>query len=133
MEIANDAYCQIKRYFDVLGKTGYYPEGDVGKFIIYLYIIYLLEGELSDFVTDEDYRTIYKALVCLWGSSCLIPYPEWRRTAMKRRKYYGSMGVRVSEEDESRSTEGSNGILRTVENPGLWFAQQKTTKRRSKK
>jgi len=52
----------LKHYFAVLESTGYYRHGDVAKMIVYLFIVNeLLDGEYSDYVTEDDYSTIFDA------------------------------------------------------------------------
>lgn len=66
----------IERYFNALSNTGYMPYSDVYKLIVVIFADELLNGEYKRFVTDDDNTLIHKALYCLYGSSCLTPYPE---------------------------------------------------------
>ena len=87
MEILNQTFDSLLSYFDTLRKFGYMNNKEVEKLLIFIYIEELVTGELREFITEADYRDIENALYCLYGSSCLIPYPElsnsdsiWHRT-----------------------------------------------------
>lgn len=66
----------LNRYFNVLEITGSLKQSDVDKLLVYKFISELLNSEVSSFITEGDYSFIDKALNCLYGSTCLIPYPE---------------------------------------------------------
>ena len=66
----------IERYFNTLSHTGYMPYSDVYKLIVIMFVDELLNGEYKRFVSDDEHTVIHKSLYCLYGSSCLTPYPE---------------------------------------------------------
>ena len=72
-------YNSLLHYFSALCKTGYYKQGDVNKLIVLIYLNTLLTEDFRGYVSEEDYATIEKALNCLYGTSCLIPYPEYKK------------------------------------------------------
>lgn len=71
------AYQSIVNYFSVLANSGYKNYNDTYKLIVFLFIEELLNSSLSLYITEEDYRTINNVLSCIYGSSCIIPYPEY--------------------------------------------------------
>lgn len=70
----------LDRYFNTLSKFGYKSYSKVGKLIILIFIEELLRSDCKSFITDEEDMIIHKALYCLYGSTCLIPYPEYVAT-----------------------------------------------------
>lgn len=70
-------YDSISHYYTALSKMGYYPYQDVYSLLLLcFYRDFVFEdyrGELS----REDYHTIERALNCLFGRNCLIPYPDY--------------------------------------------------------
>lgn len=80
MEVINDVLNSINKYFHSLSNLGYKKDKDVNNLIAYLFIEELLCGPMSQFITDADYNSIDKALYCLYGTSCMIPYPDYKRT-----------------------------------------------------
>ena len=77
MEVLNDVLRSMGYYFNALTQFGYKKQGDVDRLIIYNFIEEMLTGEMREFIKESDYRTIERALYCLYGSSCLIPYPQY--------------------------------------------------------
>lgn len=70
-------YESLSRYFNILSKLGYMNYTDVNKLLILIFIYDLLESDCNSFITEDEYRVIDNALYCLYGSTCLIPYPEY--------------------------------------------------------
>lgn len=70
----------LDRYFNTLSRFGYRSYSEVGKLLILIFIQELLESDCKSFITNEEYMIINKALYCLYGSICLIPYPEYMVT-----------------------------------------------------
>ena len=67
----------LTRYFKVLSKLGYMSYSEVDKLLVLIFIYDLLESDCKSFITEGEYRIIDNALYCLYGSTCLIPYPEY--------------------------------------------------------
>ena len=67
----------LTRYFDVLSKLGYTSYSEIGELLVLIFIYDLLENDCKSFITEEEYRIIDNALYCLYGSTCLISYPEY--------------------------------------------------------
>ena len=70
-------YSALSRYYDTLEKLGYLPYSNTEKLLILcFYCDFLLHGYRRP-VSREDYLLIERALDCLYGSTCLIPYPDY--------------------------------------------------------
>ena len=72
-------YNSLSHYFSALCKLGHYKQGDVNKLIVLIYLNTLLSENFRGHVNGDDYATIERALNCLYGTSCLIPYPEFKK------------------------------------------------------
>lgn len=69
-------YNALNRYFSALEKVGYYRYADIQKLLILIYLNELIcDKDLH--IPENDYLIIHRALACLYGSSCLIPYPDY--------------------------------------------------------
>lgn len=79
MELLNEAYNSVNHYFNLLRKMGYRSYNEVNKLLVFIFIQELLDGDMSYYITEEDYNTINSALYCLYGT-CSIPYPSYRRS-----------------------------------------------------
>lgn len=73
----NMAYTGVSNYFQVLSTFGYKGYKEVNKLLVLLFIEDLLRSSFSLYIDEEDYKTITNVLYCLFGSTCLIPYPEF--------------------------------------------------------
>ena len=102
--ISSEAF---ERYFNTLSKLGYKSYSDVDKLLVLSIIEDILSGELSFFVTEEDYRSITNALYCIMGNNCLIDLPSYDTwdSAIHESKNRGS--YRLTEGDILRITEDS--------------------------
>lgn len=73
----NIAYTSISNYFQALSTFGYKGYKEVNKLLVLLFIEELLRSSLNIYISEEDYKAITNTLYCLFGSTCLIPYPEF--------------------------------------------------------
>lgn len=65
----------LNRYFNTLSSLGYVSYKEVDKLLVMILVYDMLDKSNELPITEEEYRTINSALVCLYGSSCMIPYP----------------------------------------------------------
>lgn len=77
-ELLYNAYL---RYFTSLGNFGYKSDKEVKKLIFYTFIQELV-NTTSIVISKEDYKHLENALYCLYGTSCLIPYPDYCENPM---------------------------------------------------
>lgn len=75
MDITNEVYNAISRYYTILSKTGYKEYNEVDDLLIYTFIEELLT-EYAEFITESDLQSITKLLYCLYGS-CMILFPDY--------------------------------------------------------
>ena len=67
-------YNACLRYFTSLANYGFRSERDVKKLLMY---IQELVNTTSIVIPEDDYKHLENALYCLYGSTCLIPYPNY--------------------------------------------------------
>lgn len=111
MEVTNDALNAVNKYFHTLSNLGYKKDKEVNSLIILLFLEEFLCSSMAQFITEQDYNTIDKALYCLYGTSCMIPYPDYKKTYIDVIKSMPDE-YRISENEILRMTE--TGSLRTV-------------------
>ena len=70
-------YTSITQYYDVLSRLGYHKYGDVFSLLVLSFFRDFVYEDYRARLSKEDYHEIEKALNCLFGSSCLIPYPDY--------------------------------------------------------
>lgn len=108
MDTELELYNALIRYFHTLEHTGYYPYTDVYSIIVLDIIEYILNGNMSYYVSDDDYRELSEALECIYGS-CLIPYRDYlqgtadkRDTDIDQLRITETSALRASDNDYSR-------------------------------
>lgn len=84
-------YNSLTSYFTSLKNIGYRKQSDVNRLLVFIAIQELLDNDFRGLVSEEDYDIINKALYCLYGSTCLIPYPDYYNNRTMRTMYTGSM------------------------------------------
>ena len=67
----------ITGYYNVLCKLGSYPYKDTLRILLLCFYRDFVFGDYYGVLSREDYHEIEKALNCLFGSNCLIPYPDY--------------------------------------------------------
>lgn len=108
----NLTYEALSKYFTHLSNVGYFKQSDVDKLIVLTFIQELLDRDFRGLVTEDDYNYIVKAMYCLYGSSCLIPYPDYYSTKTRGIMYIGSMSElthRVEALEETVEQGGGGG------------------------
>ena len=67
----------LNQYYTVLRKTGYYKYADVRKLLVLIFYRDFVFNDYRGLLTKADYMLIERALNCLYGTTCLIPYPDY--------------------------------------------------------
>lgn len=70
-------YNSLSSYYHALSLKGYMPYIDAQKLLILSFYRDFIFNDYRGLLSGEDYHIIESALNCLWGSSCLIPYPDY--------------------------------------------------------
>lgn len=109
-EFKVDVYDSIEKYFNTLSTTGYKSYSEVNKLLVMIFIEELLYGPLSQYITEDDYNTIIKAMYCFYGS-CMISYPTYKREVDKVANTL-LKEFRITEDNILRQTESNS--LRTI-------------------
>ena len=109
--MVNIAYEAVNRYFNHLSNVGYFKQSDVNKLILITFIQELLDQDFRGLVSENDYDAINRALYCLYGSSCLIPYPDYYKNKTNGVMYTGSMSELVHRVEALEEGGGGGGEL----------------------
>jgi len=70
-------YNSLSSYYHALELKGYMPDIQSQKLLVLAFYRDFCYQDYRGLISKEDYYLIEKALDCLWGSSCLIPYPDY--------------------------------------------------------
>ena len=70
-------YDSLYRYFSTLTSVGNVSYNNVNKLLVLIFYKHFIYEDYRGNLSKEDYSIIEKALDCLFGSTCLIPYPNY--------------------------------------------------------
>ena len=70
-------YDSLTKYFHALEKQGTMPFQQMVKVLVLTFYKNFLYEDYRGRVTKEDYQLIDRALDCLFGTTCLIPYFDY--------------------------------------------------------
>ncbi len=70
-------YSALGTYYNALEKTGYMSFGNMQKLLILIFYKDFVFNDYRGLLSREDYHLIERALDCLYGTTCLIPYPDY--------------------------------------------------------
>lgn len=70
-------YNGLTRYYNALKKLGYMSYNNAVKLLILIFYRDFVFNDYRGFLNRNDYLLIEKALNCLYGTTCLIPYPDY--------------------------------------------------------
>lgn len=70
-------YEALTKYYHALELKGYMSKSHSIKLLILCFIRDFMFNDYRAVLGKEDYCLIERALDCLYGTSCLIPYPDY--------------------------------------------------------
>lgn len=70
-------YKSLSAYYDALSKLGYMSQDKGNSLLLLSFFNEFVYNDYRGVISREDYRVIERALNCLFGSNCLIPYPDY--------------------------------------------------------
>lgn len=70
-------YQALGSYYRALELKGYMPQKDVEKLLVLTFYRDFVFNDYRGILSREDYYLIERALNCLYGTTCLIPYPDY--------------------------------------------------------
>lgn len=83
----NYLYEALCRYFEHLCNTGYMKQSEVDKLLVLTMVQRMVDCDFRGYLNEEDYEKIGDALYNLYGTSCLIPYPDYYSNKDRRIMY----------------------------------------------
>lgn len=70
-------YQALGSYYHALELKGYMPQKNVEKLLVLTFYRDFVFNDYRGILSREDYYLIERALNCLYGTTCLIPYPDY--------------------------------------------------------
>ena len=120
-------YNGVGSYYNALEKTGYMSYANMQKLLLLIFYRDFVFHDYRGLLSKEDYRLIERALDCLWGSTCLIPYPDYLKmgklhlgemteVGQRLRKIENTKVVKVKTPEED-GTEAYEKVINDIEIP----------------
>lgn len=113
----NIVYEILNKYFIHITNVGYINNKNLYKVLFMLIISDFMKRDSNNLITENDYKSINKAIYKLFGTTCLISYPEYCKTKSERIMYIGSISELASRLDtiEDRQDNAVTADTATVE------------------
>ena len=70
-------YNALTSYYNALEKLGYMSNSQAQKLLLLIFYRDFVFNDYRGLISKEDYQLIERALNCLYGTTCLIPYPDY--------------------------------------------------------
>lgn len=105
----NLVYEALYNYFNALENSGYMSYSQAQKVLVLSFYRDFVYHDFDGLINREDYRCIERALDCLYGSTCLIPYTSYMRTG---RLYLGEVSDLANRVKRLEDTE----VLKVIHN-----------------
>ena len=87
----------LQLYFKSLVTYGYSKESVTRKLIVLIFLQEMLDGAFMTLMPEEDYRDIQRLLSCMYGSDCLLPYPQYAADVTLPMVNWQNMEIRIPE------------------------------------
>lgn len=106
----NFVYNAFDGYFQVLEKVGYMKQKNINSLLVLHFFYDLIYHDFRGYISEEDYHTIELALNCLYGTNCLIPYPDYLKMGKLHLGEITELACRVKTLEETEVIKPANNI-----------------------
>lgn len=106
-------YNSYSSYFNALSKLGYVNDNKVQSLLIMTFIYNLVFKDYRGIISESDYIYIEKAINCLYGSNCLLPYRDYLKMGKLKIGEYTELAHRLCALENS-STEDSDKFSKGI-------------------
>lgn len=100
-------YSALGTYYNALEKTGYMSFGNMQKLLILIFYRDFVFNDYRGLLSREDYHLIERALDCLYGTTCLIPYPDYLKMGKLKLGEITEIGQRLKNLEDT-------GVLKLI-------------------
>ena len=109
-------YTSLDRYFHTLQNFGYLNYKSVKSLLVLIFFYNIIYHDYRGLIKKEDYGIIERALNCLYGTTCLIPYPDYLKMGKLKLGEMTEMAQRIKNIEEEPVLKLIHDIS-TVDNP----------------
>ena len=94
-------YEASERYFHALEQLGYLPHHNAEKLLLLSFYRDFVFKDYRGLLSKDDYHLIERALDCLYGSTCLIPYPDYLKMGKLHLGEITEIGQRIKNVEDT--------------------------------
>lgn len=91
----------LSKYYHALEVKGYMSKAHSEKLLVMAFYWDFMYNDYRALLSEKDYRLIERALDCIYGTSCLIPYPDYLKMGKLRLGDMTEMAQRVKTLEET--------------------------------
>lgn len=91
----------LTKYYHALGVKGYMSKVHSEKLLVMAFYWDFMYNDYRALLSKKDYHLIEKALDCIYGTSCLIPYPDYLKMGKLHLGEMTEMAQRVKTLEET--------------------------------
>jgi hypothetical protein len=91
----------LTKYYHALEVKGYMSRTHSEKLLVIAFYWDFMYNDYRALLSKEDYRLIERALDCIYGTSCLIPYPDYLKMGKLHLGEMTEMAQRVKTLEET--------------------------------
>ena len=95
-------YSSLSSYYHALELKGYMPHSYAQKLLLLIFYRDFCLHDYRGLLSRDDYHLIERALDCLWGSTCLIPYPDYLKMNKLNLGRMSEMAQRIKVLEETK-------------------------------
>ena len=107
-------YEALTKYFHALELKGYMSKVHSSKLLVLAFYWDFIYNDYRALLSKRDYCLIERALDCLYGTSCLIPYPDYLKMGKLHLGEMTEMAQRVKDLENTNVVK----VLHDVESDG---------------
>ena len=91
----------LSKYYHALEIRGYMSKAHSDKLLVMAFYWEFMYNDYRALLSKSDYCLIEKALDCLYGTSCLIPYPDYLKMGKLHLGEMTEMAQRVKDLEDT--------------------------------
>lgn len=117
-------YDALSSYYNALELKGYMSQKDSEKLLVLIFIRDFVFNDYRGLISKEDYYLIERALDCLYGTTCLIPYPDYLKMGKLHLGEMTEMANRVKTLEETEVIQPMDGTSVDVDNSDIMLVEK---------
>lgn len=95
-------YNALSSYYNALEKKGYVSYPQMEKLLILCFYHDFVGHDYRGILSREDYLLIEQALDCLYGTTCLIPYPDYLKMGKLHLAEITELAYRIEQDQQAK-------------------------------